>query len=76
MLPGATVLYDGGILKLQIPSEDHRRHLQRFCSCRYFKDKINTLWLNRLQNLSIDEIFEQPEQTTQKQLTEYGFSKK
>jgi hypothetical protein len=31
---------------------------------------------NRLQNLSIDEIFEQPEQTTQKQLTEYGFSAK
>jgi hypothetical protein len=29
-----------------------------------------------LQNLSIDEIFEQIEQTTQKQLTEYGFSAK
>jgi hypothetical protein len=38
MLPGPLCSMMVVLLKLQI-LQDHRRHLQRFCSCRYFKDK-------------------------------------
>ena len=78
MLPGATVLYDGGSFEIADP---FRRPLAAFATLfapvGTLKDKINTLWLkNKLQKLTIDEIFEQPEQTTRKQLTDYGFSAK
>lgn len=78
MLPGATVLYDGGIFEIADPfRRPSAAFATLFAPVGTLKDKINTLWLKkRLQNLSIDEIFEQPEQTTQKQLTEYGFSSK
>jgi hypothetical protein len=76
MLPGATVLYDGGILKLQILPKTIGGICNAFAPVGTLKIKLIPLVENRLQNLSIDEIFEQPEQTTQKQLTEYGFSAK
>lgn len=78
MLPGATVLYDGGSFEIADPfRRPSAAFATFFAPVGTFKDKINTLWLkNRLQKLTIDEIFEQPEQTTQKQLAEYGFSPK
>lgn len=78
MLPGATVLYDGGSFEIADPfRRPSAAFATLFAPVGTLKDKINTLWLkNRLQKLTIDEIFEQPEQTTLKQLTYYGFSPK
>jgi len=78
MLPGATVLYDGGQFEIADPfRRPSAAFATLFAPVGTFKDKINTLWLkNRLQKLSIEEIFEQTEQTTQNQLIEYGFSPK
>ena len=78
MLPGATVLYDGGSFEIADPFRRPSAALATlFAPLGTLKDKINTLWLkNKLQKLTIDEIFEQPEQTTCKQLTDYGFSPK
>jgi len=78
MLPGATVLYDGGTFEIADPI---RRPLALFSTLfapvGTIRDKINTLWLkNKLQKMSIDEIFTQPEQTTLQQLSDYGFSQK
>lgn len=78
MLPGATVLYDGGTFEIADPI---RRPLALFSTLfapvGTLRDKINTLWLkNKLQKMSIDEIFTQPEQTTLQQLSDYGFSQK
>ena len=78
MLPGATVLYDGGNFEIADPfRRPSAAFATLFAPVGTLKDKINTLWLkNRLQKLTIDEIFEQPEQRTSKQLAEYGFSTK
>jgi phytoene dehydrogenase-like protein len=78
MLPGATVLYDGGQFEIADPfRRPSAAFATLFAPVGTLKDKINTLWLkNRLQKLSIEEIFEQTEQTTQNQLIEYGFSPK
>ncbi|SHG44497.1 Phytoene dehydrogenase-related protein [Flavobacterium segetis] len=78
MLPGATVLYNGGQFEIADPfRRPSAAFATLFAPVGSLKDKINTLWLKiRLQKLSIDEIFKQPEQTTQKQLNEYGFSPK
>jgi phytoene dehydrogenase-like protein len=78
MLPGATVLYDGGSFEIADPFRRPSAALATlFAPVGTLKDKINTLWLkNKLQKLTIDEIFEQPEQTTLKQLADYGFSTK
>ncbi len=78
MLPGATVLYDGGSFEIADPV---RRPMALFSTLfapvGTIRDKINTLWLkNKLQKMSIDEIFTQPEQTTLQQLSDYGFSQK
>ena len=78
MLPGATVLYDGGAFEIADPI---RRPLALFSTLfapvGTIRDKINTLWLkNKLQKMTIDEIFTQPEQTTLQQLSDYGFSQK
>jgi phytoene dehydrogenase-like protein len=78
MLPGATVLYDGGSFEIADPI---RRPMALFSTLLApvgtIRDKINTLWLkNKLQKMSIDEIFTQPEQTTLQQLSDYGFSQK
>ena len=78
MLPGATVLYDGGSFEIADPFRRPSAALATlFAPVGTLKDKINTLWLkNKLQKLTIDEIFEQPEKTTQNQLADYGFSPK
>jgi phytoene dehydrogenase-like protein len=78
MLPGATVLYDGGSFEIADPfRRPSAAFATLFAPVGTLKDKINTLWLkNHLQKLTIDEIFEQPEQTTLKQLADYGFSPK
>jgi phytoene dehydrogenase-like protein len=78
MLPGATVLYDGGSFEIADPfRRPSAAFATLFAPVGTLKDKINTLWLkNKLQKLTIEEIFEQPEQTTLKQLANYGFSQK
>ncbi|RTY85917.1 NAD(P)/FAD-dependent oxidoreductase [Flavobacterium sp. RSP15] len=78
MLPGATVLYDEGSFEIADPFRRPSAALATlFAPVGTLKDKINTLWLkNKLQKLTIDEIFEQPEQATSKQLIDYGFSPK
>ena len=78
MLPGATVLYDGGSFEIADPfRRPSAAFATLFAPVGTLKDKINTLWLkNKLQKLTIDQIFEQPEQTTNKQLADYGFSPK
>ena len=78
MLPGATVLYDGGQFEIADPfRRPSAAFATLFAPVGTLKDKINTLWLkNKLQKLTIEEIFEQLEQTTRKQLVEYGFSPK
>ena len=78
MLPGATVLYDDGQFEIADPFRRPSAALATlFAPVGTVKDKINTLWLkNKLQKLTIDEIFQQPEQTTRKQLSDYGFSPK
>lgn len=78
MLPGATVLYDGGQFEIADPfRRPSAAFATLFAPVGTLKDKINTLWLkNKLQKLTIEEIFEQPEQTTAKQLIDYGFSPK
>ncbi|MFN7099153.1 MAG: NAD(P)/FAD-dependent oxidoreductase [Flavobacterium sp.] len=78
MLPGATVLYEKGQFEIADPM---RRPSAAWATLiapvGTIKDKINTLWLkNRLQKLTIDQIFSQPENTTAAQLNEYGFSEK
>ena len=78
MLPGATVLYDDGQFEIADPFRRPSAALATlFAPVGTIKDKINTLWLkNKLQKLTIEEIFQQPEQTTLKQLSDYGFSPK
>ena len=78
MLPGATVLYDGGSFEIADPlRRPSAAFATLFAPVGTLKDKLNTLWLKtKLQKLTIKEIFEQPEQTTRKQLEDYGFSPK
>ena len=78
MLPGATVLYDGGTFEIADPI---RRPMALFSTLfapvGTIRDKVNTLWLkNKLQKMSVKEIFAQPEQSTLQQLSDYGFSQK
>jgi phytoene dehydrogenase-like protein len=78
MLPGATVLYDGGSFEIADPIRRPKALFSTlFAPVGTLLDKINTLWLkNKLQKMSIDKIFTQPEQTTLQQLSDYGFSEK
>ncbi|WP_395049530.1 NAD(P)/FAD-dependent oxidoreductase [Flavobacterium sp.] len=78
MLPGATVLYDGGTFEIADPLRRPTALLNTlFAPVGTLRDKINTLWLkNKLQKMTVDEIFAQPEQSTHKQLLDYGFSQK
>ena len=78
MLPGATVLYDGGSFEIADPIRRPKALFSTlFAPVGTILDKINTLWLkNKLQKMSIDTIFTQPEQTTLQQLSDYGFSEK
>jgi phytoene dehydrogenase-like protein len=77
-LPGATVLYDGGQFEIADP---FRRPTAIFATLfapvGSLKDKINTFFLkNKLVNISLSNLFKQPEIDTISQLKKYGFSKK
>ncbi len=77
-LPGATVLYDGGQFEIADP---FRRPMAIFATLfapvGSMKDKINTFFLkNKLMNISIPNLFKQPEIETIAQLKKYGFSPK
>ncbi|WP_310377377.1 NAD(P)/FAD-dependent oxidoreductase [Flavobacterium sp.] len=78
MLPGASVLYDGGTFEIADPFRRPKALLNTlFAPVGTLMDKINTLWLKtKLQKMTIDEIFTQAEQSTLKQLSDYGFSQK
>ncbi len=78
MLPGATVLYDGGTFEIADPFRRPKALFNTlFAPVGTLRDKINTLWLkNKLQKMTIDAIFAQPEQSTFQQLLDYGFSQK
>jgi len=78
MLPGATVLYDGGTFEIADPLRRPTALFNTlFAPVGTIKDKINTLWLKtKLQKMTIETIFAQPEQSTRKQLSDYGFSQK
>jgi phytoene dehydrogenase-like protein len=77
-LPGATVLYDGGQFEIADPfRRPSALFATLFAPVGSLKDKINTFFLkNKLVNLSIAEIFKQPEIETVAQLKKYGFSSK
>ncbi len=77
-LPGATVLYDGGQFEIADP---FRRPTAIFATLfapvGSLKDKINTFFLkNKLVNISIPNLFKQPEIETIAKLKKYGFSPK
>jgi phytoene dehydrogenase-like protein len=77
-LPGATVLYDEGQFEIADP---FRRPTATFATLfapvGSLKDKINTFFLkNKLVNISIPDLFKQPEIETIAQLKKYGFSPK
>lgn len=78
MLPGASILYDGGIMEIADP---FRRPTALFptllAPVGSVKDKINTFILKlKLQNTSIEQIFSQPEKPTHQRILAYGFSAK
>lgn len=77
-LPGATVLYDGGQFEIADPfRRPSALFATLFAPVGSLKDKINTFFLkNKLVNLSIAEIFKQPEIETAAQLKKYRFSSK
>lgn len=77
-LPGATVLYDGGQFEIADPFRRPRATFATlFAPVGSLKDKINTFFLkNKLVNISITNLFKQPEIETNAQLKKYGFSQK
>jgi protoporphyrinogen oxidase len=77
-LPGAKVLYDGGIFEIADPFRRPSALLSTiFAPVGTLKDKMNTFFLkNKLVKRSVSAIFNQPETTTLHKLKEYGFSKK
>jgi phytoene dehydrogenase-like protein len=76
MLPGATVLYDGGAFEIADPFRRPTAFLSTLLApIGTFKDKINTLFLKlKLQKMTIDTIFAQPESTTADHIKKLGFS--
>jgi phytoene dehydrogenase-like protein len=78
MLPGAIVHHDGGTFEIADPFRRPSAILNTlFAPVGNLKDKLNTLWLkNKLQNITIKEIFNQPEINTKEQLLKYGFTEK
>jgi len=77
-LPGATVLYDGGQFEIADPFRRPTATFSTlFAPVGSLKDKINTFFLkNKLVNISIPNLFQQPEIETIAQLKKYGFSSK
>ena len=77
-LPGATVLYDGGQFEIADPfRRPSALFATLFAPVGSIKDKINTLFLKyKLLKISVADLFVQKEQSTLKQLSDYGFSHK
>ncbi len=77
-LPGATVLYDEGQFEIADPfRRPSATFATIFAPVGSLKDKINTFFLkNKLVNISISNLFKQPEIETMAQLKKYGFSPK
>lgn len=77
-LPGATVLYDEGQFEIADPfRRPSLLFATLFAPVGSIKDKINTFFLkNKLVNISLLNLFKQPEIETLNKLHHYGFSEK
>lgn len=77
-LPGAAVLYDGGQFEIADPfRRPSATFATLFAPVGSLKDKINTFVLKiKLLQITIPAIFKQKEQSTLKQLSDYGFCTK
>lgn len=77
-LPGAAVLYDGGQFEIADPfRRPSATFATLFAPVGSLKDKINTFVLKiKLLRITIPAIFKQKEQSTLKQLNDYGFCTK
>jgi protoporphyrinogen oxidase len=75
-LPGATVIYDGGMFEISDPLRRPKALFSTlFAPVGSIKDKLNILFLKfKLNRQSVDDIFKQPETDTLQQLKKYGFS--
>ncbi len=78
MLPGANVIYDGGSFEVFDPFRKPSALFSTiFAPVGSLKDKLNTFLLKKkLQNQSIEQIFNQAEITTLEKIKAYGFSSK
>lgn len=78
MLPGANVIYDGGSFEVSDPFRQPSALFSTiFAPVGSLKDKLNTFLLKKkLQNQSIEQIFNQAEITTLEKIKAYGFSSK
>lgn len=76
MLPGADVIFDGGSFEVADPFRRPSALFSTiFAPVGSLKDKLNTFLLKkRLQNQSIEQVFNQPEITTIEKIKKYGFS--
>lgn len=77
-LPGATVLYDEGQFEIADPFRRPTAFLSTlFAPVGTLKDKLNTFFLKKkLVNITLPNIFKQPQIETVSKLKEYGFSDK
>ena len=77
-LPGAKILYQNGITEIMDPLRRPSSFLKTiFSPAGSFGDKLQMLFLKKqLEKKSIEEIFEEPEQTTDSYLLKKGFSDK
>lgn len=77
-LPGATVLFDGGQFEIADPfRRPSALFATIFAPVGTLKDKINTFLLkHKLLRKSVTNIFSQKQQSSAKQLIDYGFSTK
>lgn len=77
-LPGATVLYDDGQFEIADPFRRPSAFFNTlFAPVGSLKDKINTFFLKKkLVNITLLNIFKQPQIETVSKLKEYGFSDK
>lgn len=77
-LPGAKILYQHGITEIMDPLRRPSGFLKTILSpAGSFSDKLRMLFLKKqLEKKSIEELFEEPEQTTDSYLLRKGFSDK
>jgi len=78
MLPGATILYDGGMMEIADPFRRPSALMSTLLApVGSLRDKINTFFLKvKLQNTSIEKIFSQAEKNSNERILDYGFSPK